>query len=124
MRIVCGSPGTCSAAVRAAVGPTRVVGLRLSCDELAPWAGITPEQAPGLAAELVAGVDYLVVVRGSIFSVEQTRPDFHEPAGFNLDLAALVAGLVDVPVIAAGVGRRRSAQARCGAARPAAQLSR
>ena len=90
------------AAVRAAVGPTRVVGLRLSCDELAPWAGITPEQAPGLAVELVAAVDYLVVVRGSIFSVEQTRPDFHQPPGFNIDLAALVAGVVDVPVIAQG----------------------
>ncbi len=90
------------AAVRAAVGPTRVVGLRLSCDELAPWAGITPEQAPGLASELVAGVDYLVVVRGSIFSVEQTRPDFHQPPGINIDLAALIAGVVDVPVIAQG----------------------
>ena len=42
------------AAVRAAVGPARVVGLRLSCDELAPWAGITPEMAPGIAAALVA----------------------------------------------------------------------
>ena len=90
------------AAVRAAVGPTRVVGLRLSCDELAPWAGITPEQAPGLAASLVDGVDYLVVARGSIFSVEQTRPDFHQPAGFNVELAGLIAGVVDVPVIAQG----------------------
>ena len=33
------------AAVRAAVGPDRILALRLSCDELAPWAGITPEQA-------------------------------------------------------------------------------
>ena len=90
------------AAVRAAVGPTRVVGLRLSCDELAPWAGITPEQAPGLAASLVDGVDYLVVARGSIFSVEQTRPDFHQPAGFNVELAGLIAGVVDVPVVAQG----------------------
>ena len=90
------------AAVRAAVGPTRVVGLRLSCDELAPWAGITPEQAPGLASELGAGIDYLVVVRGSIFSVEQTRPDFHQPPGINIDLAGLIAGVVDVPVIAQG----------------------
>ncbi len=32
-------------AVRAAVGPDRIVGLRLSCDELAPWAGVTPEHA-------------------------------------------------------------------------------
>lgn len=45
------------AAVRAAVGPDAVVALRLSCDELAPWAGITPEDAPGLAAALVSGSD-------------------------------------------------------------------
>jgi mycofactocin system FadH/OYE family oxidoreductase 1 len=70
-------------AVRAAVGE-RVVGLRLSCDELAPWAGITPEMAVGIAGELAGHVDYLVVVRGSIFSAEKTRPDFHEPTGFNI----------------------------------------
>ncbi len=91
------------AAVRAAAGPDLVVGLRLSCDELAPWAGITPEAAPAIAAALVAGgVDYLVVVRGAIFSVEQTRPDFHQPAGFNRELAATVATAVDVPVIVQG----------------------
>ncbi len=33
-------------AVRSTAGD-RIVGLRLSCDELAPWAGITPEMAPG-----------------------------------------------------------------------------
>jgi len=32
-------------AVRRAVGPDHIVGLRLSCDELAPWAGVTPEHA-------------------------------------------------------------------------------
>ena len=37
---------------RRRVGADRVLGLRLSCDELAPWAGITPEQAPGIAAAL------------------------------------------------------------------------
>ena len=61
----------------------RIVGLRLSCDELAPWAGITPEQAPELAASLTDGVDYLVVVRGAIFSAEKTRPDLHEPTGLQ-----------------------------------------
>lgn len=77
--------------VRKAVGPDVVVGLRLSCDELAPWAGITPEMAPTLAAELAAcGVDYVVVVRGSIFSASMTRPDFHEPPGFNLGLCRSV----------------------------------
>ncbi len=84
-------------AVRRAA-PGCVVGLRLSCDELAPWAGITPDQAPGIAGALADLIDYLVVVRGAIFSVEQTRPDMHQPPMFNLDVcrtvrAALPAGV-------------------------------
>ncbi len=76
--------------VRSAVGDA-VVGMRLSCDELAPWAGITPDMAVELAPALVAaGLDYLVVVRGAIFSAEKTRPDFHEPTGFNIDLCRRV----------------------------------
>ena len=59
-------------AVRAAVADDAVVGLRLSCDELAPWAGLVPEAAAELAAELAPSVDYLTVVRGSIYS---RRPD-------------------------------------------------
>jgi len=78
------------AAVRSAVGEAPMA-LRLSCDELAPWAGITPEMAPGIAAALAAeGVDLLVVVRGSIYSAEKTRPDFHEPGGFNIALCSAV----------------------------------
>ncbi|MCU1367531.1 MAG: NADH:flavin oxidoreductase/NADH oxidase, partial [Ilumatobacteraceae bacterium] len=87
--------------VRSRVGANGVVGLRLSCDELAPWAGITPEMAPAIAVELAGcGLDYLVVTRGSIFSIEKTRPDFHEPTGFNIDVcravrdAVTAAGLV------------------------------
>ena len=71
------------AAVRASAG-SAVVGLRLSCDELAPWAGITTEAAVEVAAALSDSLDYLVVVRGSIYSAEKTRPDFHEPTGFNI----------------------------------------
>lgn len=81
--------------VRARVGRDHVVGLRLSCDELAPWAGITPEMAPAIASELAAcGLDYVVVVRGSIFSAEKTRPDFHEPTGFNIDTCRAVRAAV------------------------------
>lgn len=83
------------ATVRDATGPDAVVGVRLSCDELAPWAGITPEMAPDIAAELAnIGLDYVVVVRGSIFSVEKTRPDFHEPTGFNIDVCRAVRAAV------------------------------
>lgn len=81
-------------AVRSGAGG-RVVGLRLSCDELAPWAGITPEMAPEIATALAAeGLDYLVVTRGSIYSAEKTRPDFHEPTGFNVDVCRAVRGRV------------------------------
>jgi 2,4-dienoyl-CoA reductase (NADPH2) len=91
------------AAVRDAAGEA-VVGLRLSCDELAPWAGIVPEAAADIAAELARYVDYLVVVRGAIFSVPATRPDGHTEPGFNLDLTRRIREAVDgrVPVLAQG----------------------
>ncbi|MGD0064413.1 MAG: NADH:flavin oxidoreductase, partial [Streptosporangiaceae bacterium] len=63
--------------VRTALGRDQVLGLRLCCDELAPWAGLTPELAAESAARLAGLVDYLVVVRGSIYSVPATRPDLH-----------------------------------------------
>lgn len=72
------------------IRPDAIVGLRLSCDELAPWAGITPDMAPDIAADLCSELDYVVVVRGSIFSVDKTRPDWHEPTGFNIDVCRAV----------------------------------
>ena len=73
-------------AVRVALGPGQVLGLRLCCDELAPWAGVTPDLAAGQAARLAGLVDYLVVVRGSIFSGSATRPGLPAEPGFNLGL--------------------------------------
>ncbi len=73
-------------AVRSALGAGRVLGLRLCCDELAPWAGVTPELAAAQATRLGEQVDYLVVVRGSIYSVSATRPDLHTEPGFAIEL--------------------------------------
>ncbi len=89
--------------VRQAVGDG-LVGLRLSCDELAPWAGLTPDAGSGVAASLVDHVDYIVVVRGSIFSVDATRPEANVEAGFNLGLVEQVRAAVDprVAVVAQG----------------------
>ncbi|WAL67473.1 mycofactocin system FadH/OYE family oxidoreductase 1 [Amycolatopsis cynarae] len=81
--------------VREALGDGRVVGLRLSCDELAPWAGITPEQAAVLARDLAGLADYLVPVRGSAMSSSATRPDLHTEPGFNLDLCRGITEAVD-----------------------------
>jgi mycofactocin system FadH/OYE family oxidoreductase 2 len=92
------------AAVRRAVGPSLVVGLRLCGDELAPWAGIRPEEAPGLAASLAAeGVDYVSVVVGSIYSLHATRAGMDRPPGYALELARSVRrALGGVPVLATG----------------------
>jgi len=74
------------AAVREAIGPDRVLALRLSCDELAPWAGVTPEQAAAQVDALADAIDLLTVVRGGPFSTSAYRPDGHTPPNFNLDL--------------------------------------
>ena len=111
--------------VRAAVGADHIVALRLSADELAPWAGIVPEVGAQIAAELAEWVDLITVVRGAIFSTAATRPDGHTEPGFNLELASQVRDAVRerhgerVAVFAQGsivdVGQARWAldEARC-----------
>ncbi len=91
-------------AVRAAVGPDRVVGLRLSCDELAPWAGVTPEHAAGQVDTLADRIDLLTVVRGGPYSATAYRPDAHTPAGVNLELCRAMrqAAAGRVPVVLQG----------------------
>lgn len=87
--------------VRAVIGSDHVLALRISCDELAPWAGITPEAAPELIAAILADgfpdvADMITIVRGSIYSVSATRPDGHTPPGFNLDLTRTISDAIDV----------------------------
>ena len=68
-----------------------LIGLRLSCDELAPWAGIVPEEAASFVTVLSPlGLDYLCAVRGSGFQTAATRPDSHVEPGFNRCSAAIV----------------------------------
>jgi mycofactocin system FadH/OYE family oxidoreductase 1 len=81
-----------------------LVGLRLSCDELAPWAGITPDSALDILAGLHPYADYVVIVRGSIYSVSATRPDGHTPPGFNLGLTRRVRDALPGPVVVVAQG--------------------
>jgi mycofactocin system FadH/OYE family oxidoreductase 1 len=74
------------AATREALGAGRILALRLSCDELAPWAGVTPDQAAEQVAALAEALDLLVVVRGGPYSTAAYRPDAHTPPGFNREL--------------------------------------
>ncbi|HET9608413.1 MAG TPA: mycofactocin system FadH/OYE family oxidoreductase 1 [Acidimicrobiales bacterium] len=115
-------------AVRAAVGGDAVVGLRLSCDELAPWAGITPEAGVEVAAALAPLVHHVAVVRGSIYSVAATRPDGHTGPGFNLDLTRRVRAALppEVVVVAQGsiVDPAMAADAVAGGACDAVEMTR
>ena len=87
------------AAVREAV-PGAVLALRLSCDELAPWAGITPEHALELVPTL--DVDLLTVVRAGPYAGSAYRPGAHEPEGFNRGLCAAVKAVAPFPVVLQG----------------------
>ena len=94
-------------AVRGAVGMGPVVALRLSVDELAPWAGIIPDAGAQIAVAVAPLVDLITVVRGSIYSVALTRPDGHVEPGFAIGLArqvrrALAEATQHVPVFAQG----------------------
>jgi mycofactocin system FadH/OYE family oxidoreductase 1 len=76
------------AAARAGLADGLVLGLRLGCDELAPWAGITPEQAVEIADDLSPAADYVVAVRAPAYDQFGARPDGHTEPGFSLRLAA------------------------------------
>ena len=91
-------------AVRAAA--PGLVGLRFSCDELAPWAGIVPETAASLLAGLAVDgrFDYVTVVRGSAYGTGATQPDGHVAPGMNRQATALVraARCREIAVVAQG----------------------
>ena len=90
--------------VRTAAGGAPVVGLRLSGDEYAPWAGLKPEDAAEVAGLLAADgvIDFISVTSGSIYSGHMTRPGLYAPPGFAAHLAGVVKPAVEVPVFAQG----------------------
>jgi mycofactocin system FadH/OYE family oxidoreductase 1 len=92
------------AAVREAIGAGRVLSLRLCCDELAPWAGVTPEAAASQVEALAAALDLLVVVRGGPFSTPAYRPGAHTPPQFNQELCHAMREAAEgrVPVVLQG----------------------
>ncbi|MCO1656840.1 mycofactocin system FadH/OYE family oxidoreductase 1 [Pseudonocardia sp. S2-4] len=88
------------AAVRAGLGEDRIIGLRLSCDELAPWGGITPPDGVVIAAAVSGAVDYLVPVRGGAMAA--SRPDLHVEPGFGTRLCAAVRRAAGVATVLQG----------------------
>ena len=93
-------------AVDAASGSNSMLGARLCVDELAPWAGLTPEQGIEIARLLAASgrIDYLTITMGSIYSSHMFpfHASMHTPRGYTAHLAAQVKAVVNIPVFAAG----------------------
>ncbi|EXG81475.1 mycofactocin system FadH/OYE family oxidoreductase 1 [Cryptosporangium arvum] len=92
------------ASVRAAVGPDRVLALRLSADEDAPWAGITPSLAASVVDEVAGSIDLLTVVRGGHYSSTRYRPVARVEPGFNRELCRALRTVAAgrVPVVLQG----------------------
>lgn len=91
-------------AVREEIGRDVVLSLRLSCDELAPWAGVTPEMAVEQVRALAPLLDLLVVVQGGPFTASAYRPDAHAPAGHTIELCRQIRVAIDdsLPVVLQG----------------------
>lgn len=93
-------------AVDGALGADRALGLRLCADELAPWAGLTPEQGIEIARQLAASgrIDYLTITMGGILSTHMFpfHASMHTPRGYAAHLAGMVRAAVNIPVFAAG----------------------
>lgn len=73
------------AAVRAEF-PGGILALRLTCDELASWGGITPGSAAADVAAVAPLIDVLTIVRGGLMSVDDYRPGMSAEPGFNREL--------------------------------------
>ena len=93
-------------AVDAAIGTDSVLGVRFCADELAPWAGLTPEQSLEIVRLLVTTgrIDYMTVTMGSILSTHMFpfNASMHVPQGYAVHLAGAIKAAVGIPVFAAG----------------------
>ncbi len=96
-------------AVRAALGAEPVLGLKLCGDELAPWGGLTPQDAATVAQRVAAAgsIDYLSVEIGGPYSTHMTDAAMPVPQGHAAPLAAAVRKALreaghELPVFAEG----------------------
>jgi hypothetical protein len=93
-------------AVRAALPENAVLGVKLCGDELAPWGGLTVQNAGDIAQRLVAagGVDYLSIEIGGPYSTHMSDAAMPTPQGHAAHLAEVVRGAIGgtIPVFADG----------------------
>lgn len=95
-------------AVKAAVGDSMGVGVKINGDDFLPQGGFTLAEACAIAPVLQAeGADYLSVTAGVMGAARLTVPPMYEKQGCFTDLAAAVRKTVSIPV--ATIGRIKNA---------------
>lgn len=90
--------------VRAETGGRFIIGLRLTMDEYAPWAGITPEMGAELAVYFAASgvLDFFSVSVGSVYSQHMTVPTMVVEEGFTRPYGEMLKKAVALPVMVGG----------------------
>jgi len=92
--------------VTSALRPNSIVGLRFCGDELAPWAGLTPEQVIEITRLLAAThrIDYMTITMGSILSSHMFpfNATMHVAPGYAVHLAAAMKAAINIPIFTAG----------------------
>lgn len=89
-------------AVRAAVGPDFLIGLRMSMDEDRPDGLQRDEALTALRAYVTDGVDFLSVIKGTIESdatLAKVIPSMGTPSAPFLDFAGEIRAAVEIPVM-------------------------
>ena len=89
-------------AIRSAVGPDFVVGIRMSMDELDPEGLDRVEALEALRRFTEDGVDFLSVIRGTIESdahLAQVIPSMGTPSAPHLSFTGEIRRAVDIPVM-------------------------
>ncbi|WP_055554788.1 NADH:flavin oxidoreductase [Streptomyces sp. NBRC 110028] len=92
-------------AVRAAVGPDFIVGIRMMMDEDRPGGLVLDEALTALRAYVADGIDFVSTIRGSIESdvtLARAIPTMGMPSAPFLDFTAGIKRRIDVPVMHAG----------------------
>ena len=89
-------------AVRAAVGPDFIVGIRMSMDEDRPDGLVLDDTVAALEAYAADGVDFLSIIKGTIESdatLSKVIPSMGTPSAPFLDFAGEVRRAVRIPVM-------------------------
>ena len=89
-------------AVRRAVGPDFVLGVRLNADEMHPRGGLTHDDARRVAAalETTGQIDFMDISLGTFHNLFLVEGSMHTPLAYTVSLSAGIRSVVDIPVYA------------------------